>query len=122
VSHLKSGNALCANNNVLLLQDGSTAIEFRLPSKFHRKLIPWRFGLIRDIVWCSDLDLFILLTKDTLFNISPKSLLIPETALDKPLENFTINTYKKIKPRTNNLLFWRCTCAGTTVYITSAGM
>jgi hypothetical protein len=122
LSHVKSGNTLCSIDSVMLIQDGSTTIEFRLLPNLEPKRIPWRFGLVRDIIWCSDLGVFILLTKDALFNISPKSLLIPATAVNKPMPDFTINTYKKAKPYDSKALFWRCTCVGTTLYISYSGM
>ena len=121
VSHVKPGNTLCSNDQVILIQDGSTTIEFRLPPKFLPKKIPWRFGYIRDIVWAPNLGLFILLTRDALYSVSPQSLLTAESAASKPLADFTINTYKKIKPYDSTHLFWRCTCAGTTLYIAYSG-
>jgi hypothetical protein len=122
IYHVKSGNTLCSNDNVLLLQNGSTTIEFCLLPKYKPTKLPWRFGLIRDIVWCPDLNLFILLTRDSVFSVSPQSLLIPDTAANKPIADFTINAYKKIKPYDTNASFWRCTCAGTTLYISYSGI
>jgi hypothetical protein len=122
LAHVKSGSTLCSSDNVILLQDGSTTIEFRLSPEFQVKRLPWRFGLIRDIVWCADLDLFILLTRDAAYSISPKSLFIEKRALNKPLPDFTVNTYSKLKPDNDRNSFWRCTCVGTTLYIVYSGM
>jgi len=122
LSHVKPGYTLCSNGNVMLMQDGSTTIEFRLLPNLEPKKLPWRFGLVRDIIWCSDLDVFLLLTKDALYSISPKSLLIPATATNKPMPDFTINTYKKVEPYDVNASFWRFTCVGTTLYISYSSM
>jgi hypothetical protein len=120
--HVKPGNTLCSNGNILLLQDGPTTIEFRMLPKFQQKKIPWRYGLVRDIVWCSHLEIFILLTRDALYSFNPKSLLVTETAtINKPIADLTINTYKKVKPYDENQSFWRCTCAGPTLYINYSG-
>ncbi|CAF4805755.1 unnamed protein product [Rotaria sp. Silwood1] len=121
VSHVKTGSTLCSNDHILLLQDGSTTIEFRGYPKFQPVRIPWHNGLIRDMVWCSDLNVFILLTKDALFSVSPTSLFTVETAKDKPLVDLKINIYQKVKPFNNNVSFWRCTSAGTTLYISYSG-
>lgn len=121
VYHLQAGNSLCWNDQILILQDGATTIEFRSPPKFQSKRIPWRFGLIRDIVWSSQIDAFLLLTRNALHTISPKSLLLPQSPRDKPLEKFPTKTYKKVKSFSQDNLFWRCTCAGTTLYVVYAG-
>ncbi|CAF1113041.1 unnamed protein product [Rotaria sordida] len=121
ISHVKTGNTLCSNDHILLFQDGSTTIEFRTPPKFQRAHTSWHNGLIRDSIWCSDLDVFILLTKDALFSLSPTSLFTTETAKNKPLVDLKIHTYNKVKPYNNNVSFWRCTCAGTTLYINYSG-
>ena len=122
VSHVKPGTTLCSNGQILLIQDGSTTIEFRLPPKFLPKKIPWRSGLIRDIIWCEDLGVFLLLTKDSLHSISPQALFTSETGVNKPQTEFSVSTYNKIKPFNGDTSFWRCTCAGTTLYIIYSGL
>jgi hypothetical protein len=121
ISHLKPGNTLCANDNVLILQDGPTTIEIRTPPKFEVKKIPWRYGLIRDIVWCPEFGVFILLTQKALFTLNTKSFVSPPSALYNTDIQLTVNSYAKIKPFDEKSSFWRCTCAGTTVYISNSG-
>ena len=121
VFHVQGGNTLCSNDQILLLQDGSTTVEFRLPPNFQAKRIPWRFGLVRDIVWCSQFDVFLLLTRDALHSLSPNSMFISASARNKPLEKYPTKTYARIKPFHPDNLFWRCACAGRTLYITYAG-
>jgi hypothetical protein len=122
MSHIKAGSTLCSNGSVLLDQDGSTTIELRIPPKLQPKKIPWRYGLVRDITWCPELETFILLTRDALYSFSPKSLLLTENATtNKPIPDLKINTFKKVKPYDENNSFWRCTCAGATLYITYSG-
>ncbi|CAF2447024.1 unnamed protein product [Rotaria sp. Silwood2] len=121
ISHVKTGNTLCSNDHILLLQDGSTTIEFRTPPKFQPTHISWHNGLIRDTTWCSDLNVFIVLTKDALFSVSPISLFTIETATNKPLVDLKISAYKTVKPYNDNVSFWRCTCAGETLYINYSG-
>lgn len=122
VFHIQGGNTFCSNDQILLLQDDSTTVEFRLPPKFQSKRIPWRFGLVRDIVWCSKFDVFLLLTRNALHSLSPKSMFISSLATNKPLEKYPTKTYKRIRPFKQEILFWRCACADTTLYITYAGM
>ncbi|CAF1079749.1 unnamed protein product [Rotaria sordida] len=121
VSHLKSGNTLCANDNLLILQNGSTTLEIRTLPKFEPKHIPWHEGLLRDIVWCSELGLFIFLTQNALFTFNPQSIASPSTTTINTEYRFKIISYSTIKPYDNNSVFWRCTCVGTTVYITYSG-
>ena len=121
IYHLQAGNTLCSNDQVVVLQNGSTTIEFRIPPKFQSKRIPWRFGLVRDIVWSSQIDGFLLLTRDALHSINPKPLFVSESARNKSLEKFSTKTYKQVKPFSQENLFWRCTCVGTTLFITYAG-
>src|SRR4051794_17056940 len=70
ISHLKTGNTLSTNDDILVIQDGSTTIEIRTPPKFEPKRMPWRNGLIRDIIWCSELNVFALLTQHSLFTFN----------------------------------------------------
>ncbi|CAF4293935.1 unnamed protein product [Rotaria socialis] len=121
ISHAKAGNTICANDHVLLLQDGSTTIEFRIPPKFQSKSIRWNYGLIRDIIWCSNLNIFLLLTKDSLLSISPEGVVVPAKATTKSLDDFKINKYPTVKPYDQNVGFWRCTCIGTSLYICYSG-
>lgn len=121
ISHIKPGTTICANDNSFLVQDGSTTIEIRTPPKFEPKKVPWRDGLIRDIVWCSELNVFILLTQKNLFTFNPHSILaLPTTTINTDIQ-LKITSYKKIKPENDTQSFWRCTCVGTTVYIIYSG-
>ncbi|CAF0977103.1 unnamed protein product [Rotaria magnacalcarata] len=121
ISHAKPGNTICGNDHVLLLQDGSTTIEFRIPPKFQSKCIPWNYGLIRDIIWCSNLNIFILLTRDSLLSISPEGAIVPAKTTTKSLDDFKIHKYPTVKPYDSSVVFWRCTCIGTSLFITYSG-
>jgi hypothetical protein len=96
-------------------------IEFRTLPEFKRKRLPWRYGLVRDIVWSSHFNKFILLTRDAAFNISPESMLISQKARNKPIADFTVNKYNEIKPFNNTHVFWRCTSTGNSLYIIYSG-
>jgi hypothetical protein len=120
-SHIQAGSGLCSNGHVLLFQDGSTVIEFRTLPEFKIKRLPWRYGLVRDIVWSSHFNKFILLTRDAAFNISPESMLISQKARNKPIADFTVNKYNEIKPFNNTHVFWRCTSTDNSLYIIYSG-
>jgi len=121
VTHLKPGNTLSTNNDSFLLQDGSTTIEIRAPPKFEVKKISWRNGLVRDIVWCSELNVYILLTHKSLFTFDPQTSIAPPTTTINTDIQLKIVEYNKIKPYDNEHSFWRCTCVGTTLYISYSG-
>ncbi|CAF2920910.1 unnamed protein product [Rotaria sp. Silwood2] len=121
VSHLKNGNTLCTNDNLLILQNGSTTLEIRTPPKFEPTHIPWHEGLLRDIVWSSELGLFIFLTQKALFTFNPKLIACsPTTTVNIELQ-FKLTSYSTIQPYDNNSSFWRCACVGKTLYITYSG-
>jgi hypothetical protein len=121
VSHIKPGNTLCANNDSFLVQDGSTTIEIRVPPNFEPKIIPWRNGLIRDIVWCPELNVYILLTQKSLFTFNPLSIIAPPTTTINTDTQLKVTVYSKIKPYNQESSFWRCACIGTTLYICYSG-
>jgi len=121
VSHLKPGTTLSANDDIFIVQDGSTTIEIRAPPKFEPKKAPWHDGLIRDIVWCSEFRVFILLTQKGLFTFNPQSLVtFPTTTINTDTQ-LNISSYSKIKPYDENHSFWRCACVGKTIYISYSG-
>jgi hypothetical protein len=105
-AHLKPGNTLCANDDTFIVQDGSTTIEIRNPPKFALRKIPWRHGLIRDMIWSSELHVFIFLTQKSLFTFDPTT---------------AVSSHNKIKPLDDKHSFWRCTCIDTTLYISYSG-
>jgi len=119
VTHLKPGNTLSTNNDSFLLQDGSTTIEIRALPKFEVKKISWRNGLVRDIIWCSELEVYILLTQKSLFTFDPQTSIAP-TTINTDIQ-LKIIPYSKIKPYGNEQSFWRCTCVGTILYISYSG-
>ncbi len=121
ISHAKAGNTLSANDDTFIFQDGSTTIEIRTLPDFERKRIPWRDGLIRDIVWCAELNVFILLTQKNLFILNPRSIVVPPTTKVNTNIQLKINAHGKIKPYNEKYSFWRCTCARTTLYISYSG-
>ncbi|CAF1141159.1 unnamed protein product [Rotaria sp. Silwood1] len=121
VSHLKNGNTLCTNDNLLILQNGSTTLEIRTQPKFEPKHIQWHEGLLRDIVWCSELGLFIFLTQRTLFTFDPNLIASTPTTTVNIEMQFKLSSYSIIQPYDNKSLFWRCTCVGKTLYITYSG-
>jgi hypothetical protein len=124
ISHVKTGNTLCSNdNNMLILQDGPITLDIRFAPKFDSKKFPWHNGLVRDIIWCPDLNEFFLLTKNALFSFNPSSLIASTfaTTTKSPAADLVINSYKKVKPHDDIDSFWRCACVGTTIYITYSG-
>lgn len=121
VAHVKPGSTVSANDDSFLIQDGSTTIEIRTPPTFEPKRVPWRDGLIRDIAWCSQLNVFILLTQKSLFTFNPHTLLAPSTTTINTDIQLKITSYSKIKPYSDAHSFWRCTCIGTTIYISYSG-
>jgi hypothetical protein len=88
---------------------------------FHPRKIVWDYGVLRDIIWCHGLGVFGLLTKDNLFTIDPKPLYSPET-VNMPTVELIINAYSAITPGIDNKSFWRCACAGKTLYVIYSGM
>ena len=120
ISHIKSGSTLCTNENKLIvIQDGSTTIEFMAPPKFEMKRIPWRHGLVRDIAWCPALCQFMLLTQKSLFALAiPSSSASGMNGADLEL---TAVSYSRVVPYANDKSFWRCACDGTTVYVSYSG-
>ena len=121
LAHLKSGNTLSTNGTLLVLQDGSGTIQVRTPPDFQPKKIPWRNGVLRDIVWSSGLNTFLLLTKNALYSLRyhpPEPFQLPAPNLES---EFTISAYSKIKPYDEECAFWRCACVQSTLYITYAG-
>ena len=121
ISHARPGATLCAGDDLLLFQDGSTTIEIRSPPKFLPKRIAWRNGLVRDIIWSSDLEVFFLLTKDTLFSLNIESFLDPRSRAINPEDDVLINYYSKVMPASTHYSFWRCTCVHSTLYIAYSG-
>jgi hypothetical protein len=121
LAHLKPGNTLCANNDMFIIQDGSTTIEIRIPPKFTPRKIPWRGGLIRDIIWSAELQVFIFLTQKGLFTFNPQSLNPPPTATNKPDPQLRVTSYQKIKPLDSKQSFWRCACVDTTIFVSYSG-
>ena len=123
VSHVKPGTSLATNGEFLVIQDGSTTIEIRTPPKFEPKKMPWREGLIRDAVWCSELGVFFLLTQRGLYAFDPRTLVASATTttIDTHLQ-LKVITYTKIKPMDDSHSFWRCACAGKTLYICYSGL
>jgi hypothetical protein len=121
IAHVKAGSTLCTNDEILILQDGATTIEVRLPPKFEAKRVPWRDGLLRDIAWCSELGVFVFLTQKTLFTFNPKSLVaLPTTTINTDIQ-LTMTSYNKIKPFDDKNSFWRCAVVGKTVFISYSG-
>ena len=122
VTDAQLGNTLCSNGTILVLQRTSSTIGFwRLPT-LQSTNIPWRHGLIRDITWCFDLNVFIILAKDTLFSFDPQPLFIPEGAINRPLRKLATKIYHTVKPFAEDTSFWRCACVGTKLYISYSGM
>ena len=121
MSHFKVGNTLCSNETFLIAQNGPTTIEVRMPPKFEPKQVPWHEGLLRDLVWCSQLNVFILLTQKSLFSFDPKLLFTRSVMADEERLQSSINAYRTIKPYDDKSSFWRCTCAGTMLYINYSG-
>ena len=124
--HIKPGNTLCANDNLFVVQNGPTSIEVRSAPKFEPRKIPWNHGLIRDIVWCPELSVFVLLTQKTLFTFNPHSITNPTTmttttALPLGDIQLKISAYNKIKPFEDRYSFWRCTTVGTRVFVAYSG-
>jgi hypothetical protein len=122
IAHLKPGNTLCANDDTFIVQNGSTTIEIRNPPKFAPRKIPWRDGLIRDIIWCSELHVFVFLTQKNLFTFNPQSLNPLPSATNKPDPQLRVTSYQKIKPLDNKHSFWRCTCVDTTIFVSYSGI
>lgn len=122
ISHIKPGNTLCANEYVFVTQNGPTLIELRAPPKFEPRKIPWRDGLLRDIVWCPQLAVFILLTQKTLYTFDPASITAPvhSSMATRDLQ-LKITAYNKIKPFDDRFSFWRCTAVGTRIFIVYSG-
>lgn len=119
VAHVKPGNTLYANDNIVILQNGATTLEVCTAPKFELKQIPWNEGLIRDIIWCSELNLFLLLTKQSLFAFNPKSINL-STIGNGDIQLKTI-CYANVKPYDDKNLFWRIACDGTKLFICYAG-
>lgn len=121
LSHLKSGNTLSTNGKVLVLQDGSSTIEVRKPPDFKPTKIPWRNGVLRDIVWSAGLNAFILLTKNALYSLklNAHEAYLPPSL--NPAAEFTVRAYSQIKPSDEQGSFWRCACVQSTLYIAYAG-
>ena len=119
--HFKVGHALCSNDTLLIAQNGPTTIEVRMPPKFEPKQVPWHEGLLRDSIWCSQLNVFVFLTQKSLFSFDPKLLFTRSAMTDEERLQSSINAYSTIKPYDDKNSFWRCTCAGTTLYITYSG-
>jgi hypothetical protein len=120
-SHVQPGHGMCTDGNVLLFQDGSTILEFRTLSNFESKRIHWRHGLIRDIIYSSHFDRFILLTRDAVYSISGKPMLEYARVRNKPLVDFPISKFEGIQPFDDRHLFWRCTSVGKSLYIIYQG-
>ena len=97
-------------------------MEFLAPPKFKPKSISWYYGLVRDIAWCPNLNTFILLTKDALLSVSTESLFSAERIANKPFVDLEVKKYDTVKPCDDNISFWRCTCAGTKLFINYSGM
>ena len=87
VSHVKPGNTLCTNDEFLILQNGSTTIEIRSPPQFRPKQVPWRDGMLRDISWCPELGIFILLTQKAVFAFNSKPLVAPPPPITAATNN-----------------------------------
>ncbi|CAF2145885.1 unnamed protein product [Rotaria magnacalcarata] len=120
VTHMKSGNTLCSNDSLVILQNGATTLEIRTAPKFEAKQIPWHDGLIRDIVWNSELNVFVLLTKKSLFTFDSKTI-DSATVTANNDSRLKIKAYSNIKPYNDKALFWRCTCVGTKLFISYSG-
>lgn len=116
VSHIKTGHTIATNGRILLVQDGPTTLEFAVPPKFDMKKIPWKFGLLRDLVWSEELSMFILLTKSNLYGLQIGG--IADANSEPRLSSLC---YSKIIPSSNDKSFWRCMCVGSTVYISYSG-
>ena len=122
IAHIKPGNTLCANEDVFIAQNGPTSIEIRAAPKFEPKKIPWRDGLIRDIVWCPQLAVFVLLTQKTLYTFDPASITAPVARHMATSDlHLKISAYNKIKPFDDRYSFWRCTSVGTRIFIAYSG-
>ncbi|CAF3535510.1 unnamed protein product [Rotaria socialis] len=120
VTHMKSGNTLCSDDSLVILQNGATTLEIRTPPKFEAKQIPWHDGLIRDIVWSSELKVFVLLTKKSLFTFDSKTTdCAAGTAHDD--SQLKIKAYSNVKPYNDKALFWRCACFDTKLFISYSG-
>jgi hypothetical protein len=121
VAHVKAGNTLCTDDEILILQNGSTTVEIRIPPKFEPKKFPWKEGLIRDIAWCPKLGVFIFLTHNSLYTFNPKSIAAAPTTTTNTDVQLIVTSYSKIKPFSDKNSFWRCTCVDTRVFISYSG-
>lgn len=121
ITHIKPGNTLCANHDTFVVQNGPTTLEVRTPPNFEAKKIPWSNGLLRDIVWCPELNVFALLTQNGLFTFDPRCLTTPAGSVASNDIQLKISAYNKIKPFDDRHSFWRCTFVGTTVFIVYSG-
>jgi len=121
VSHVKPGSSLATNGDIVVIQDGSTTLEIRTAPKFEPKKLPWRDGLIRDIIWSSDLQLFFLLTQKNLFAFDPQTIVAPSTTTINTELQFKVLSFTKIKPIDESHTFWRCTCVGSNLFLSYSG-
>jgi hypothetical protein len=116
------GSTLCSNGSVLVFQRSSSTIEFCKLPNFQSTRIPWRHGLIRDLIWCSAMRMFIMLTKDSLYSIDPLPLFSSAATPYKRLRTLATKIYNNVKPFAEDQSFWRCTCIGTRLLISYSGM
>ncbi|CAF0779205.1 unnamed protein product [Didymodactylos carnosus] len=108
IAHLKAGYTLCSNGEILILQDGVTALQIR-----NRTLVPqhlqWNRGLIRDICWSSLRHVFIFLCQKRVYSFDPTN---PESETNK---------FQDILPYEEKDSFWKCSCIQSSLYICYSG-
>ena len=120
VLHVKTGHTLCANRKLLVIQDGPTTLEiFKLPELTMTR-IPWNFGMMRDLIWSDDLNMFLVLMRNSLRNIN-LGVFDGPTVSSSDKNSTAGKEYTNVKPFGDEGAFWRCTCAQKTIFITYTG-
>ncbi|CAF1289872.1 unnamed protein product, partial [Didymodactylos carnosus] len=108
VEHVKLGHTLCSNDELLILQDGITALQVQ-DHTLEPQHVHWNHGLIRDICWSSLRRIFICICQKRVHSFDPMNV------------ESQINTFSHILPYEEKYSFWRCTCTQSTLFICYAG-
>lgn len=96
-------------------------MDLRTPPEFKSTKMPWKFGLIRDIIWSDSLQRFVLLTKNMIYTFDPNAF-SQQVFSKAPTNDVTIETYAQIQPVHSSYAFWRCATFDDTLLIIYAGL